>query len=165
MVKEYITKAIVLDTKSTDLDILASLFTFNFGKIICHLKSARKITSKLKGHISSGNLVVARIILGRQGGFKLADVLKEKKLNLDFSDLYLLDKLLPELDPEKILYNKLENNEFNWSNILEILGWSPKESQCSICGSFNVFAFNIGSQSFFCQKCSLRFKKNELIYL
>ncbi len=165
MNEEYISEGIVLNSEPIDLDAKVYLLTLNFGKIICSVTSARKITSKLNGHIQPGNLVIARIVLGHKNNFKLVDVLKQKKLKLNFLDLYFLNKLLPELEPEIVLYYNLKNENFNWKKILKILGWDPKESKCFFCNSSKIFCFNINLQSFLCENCSLRFSKNELIYL
>jgi recombinational DNA repair protein (RecF pathway) len=163
---EYISEAIVLNKEFLDdLDIRVFLLTPELGKLICTVKSARKINSKLRGHLEPANLIIARIVLGRQNNFKLVDALKEKTLNLNLKDLYLLNQLLVELSPEKALYYKLKDEKLNWQEILKILGWDPKESGCFVCGSSKIVAFNINLQSFFCHNCSLRFKKNELIYL
>jgi recombinational DNA repair protein (RecF pathway) len=167
MQEEYISEAIVLTIESNgDLDCRAALFTKNFGKITAKVKSAKKITSKLRGHLEPGNLVISRFVL--KNSFQLVDVLKQSKLNLDFRDLYLLNKILPEMEEEQNLYLKLKNNDFNWMEILKILGWNPKEAKCFNCGSKNIYAFDIDSQDFFCEKCLLTISKNlknELIYL
>jgi recombinational DNA repair protein (RecF pathway) len=166
MNEEFISEAIVLDNDLfDDLDIKVFLLTPELGKIICSVKSARKITSKLRGHIEPGNLAIVRIVLGRKNNFKLVDAFKLKKLNLNTSNLHLLNKLLVELAPEKTLYYQLKNEKFNWLEIFKILGWYSKESRCFVCGLKQIYAFHINSQDFACNKCSLRFKKNELIYL
>lgn len=167
MQEEYISEGIVLNIESNgDLDKTVSVFTKNFGKIVAKVKSANKINSKLRGHIEPSNLVIARFIFKNK--FQLVDILKEKKLNLNFVDLELLNKLLPEMEQEENLYFKLKNETFNWFEILKILGWSPKEASCSNCGVKNIFIFDINSQDFFCGNCYLNiFKnnKNDLIYL
>lgn len=167
MQEEYISEGIVLDIESNgDLDKIVSVFTKNFGKIIAKVKSANKINSKLRGHIDPGNLIIVRFIFKNK--FQLVDVLKEKKLNLNFIDLALLNKLLPEMEQDEHLYFKLKNEIFNWVDILKILGWSPQEASCNSCGSKNIFIFDINSQNFFCKNCYLNiFKnnKNDLIYL
>jgi len=164
MTQEYFGEAIVLDLDfNGDMDLRVSLFTLNFGKIIAKVKSARKITSKLRGHIEPANLVLYRIVSKR--GFQLVDVLKQKKLNLDIKNLYLLDKILIELENEKNLYFDLKREKFDWNRILKILGWDPKESNCSKCFSKNPKVFHINSQEFFCVSCSFEIPKNELIYI
>lgn len=167
MQEEYISEAIVLTIEPNgDLDCRSSLLTKNFGKITAKVKSAKKITSKLRGHLEPGNLVISRFVF--KNNFQLVDVLKQDKLNLNFKDLYLLNKILPEMEEEQNLYLKLKNNDLNWFEILKILGWNPKEAQCFNCGSKNIYAFDIDSQEFFCKNCLLVISKNfknELIYL
>ncbi|MGB9608748.1 MAG: DNA repair protein RecO [Minisyncoccia bacterium] len=167
MQEEYISEGIVLNLESNgDLDLKISLLTEKFGKMIAKVKSAKKITSKLRGHLEPASLVIARIVFKRN--FQLVDVLIKKKLNLNFWDLNLLSKILPEMEPEEKLYFKLKNNNFNWFDILKILGWDPKEAKCFNCGKKNPNVFNIDSQEFVCLDCSSHiFKnfKNELIYL
>lgn len=161
---EYISEAIVLSTQTAgDLDLKVSFLTYDFGKIIAKVKSARKLTSKLRGHIEPLNLVLARIVF--KNYFQLVDVLKVNSLNLNFYNLFLLDKLLPELEPEKEIYLSLKRNIFNWKDILKILGWDLKEARCNNCSLKNVYVFDINSQKFFCKRCSFHQPKNDLIYL
>ncbi|MCS6789218.1 MAG: recombination protein O N-terminal domain-containing protein [Patescibacteria group bacterium] len=168
MQEEYISEAIVLMIDSNgDLDKVVSVFTKNFGKIIAKVKSASKITSKLRGHLEPGNLIIARLIFKNK--FQLVDVLKQEKLNLNFYDLYLLNKILPEMEQDENLYFKLKNSIFSWFDVLKILGWDPKEANCINCGSKKIFVFDIVSQNFFCQNCLnlniVKNNKNDLIYL
>lgn len=164
MAYEYITEAIILDTEPNgDLDLKVSILTYDFGKIIAKVKSARKLTSKLRGHIEPGYLVCSRIVF--KNYFQLVDALKIKKLNLDFFNLFLLNKLLPEFELEKEIYLALKKNIFNWKDILKILGWDLKEARCAICSSKDINAFEINSQNFLCKTCSFLKAKNDLIYL
>lgn len=167
MQEEYISEAIVLKIFSNgDLDKIVSVFTKNFGKIIAKVKSANKISSKLRGHLEPGNLIITRLIFKNK--FQLVDALKQEKLNLNFKDLDLLDKILPEMEQDENLYFKLRNDNFNWSEVLKILGWNPKEAYCDNCNSENISIFNINSQKFFCNNCYKYIGKNnqnDLIYL
>ncbi|MEK7212689.1 MAG: recombination protein O N-terminal domain-containing protein, partial [Patescibacteria group bacterium] len=50
--QEYLSEAVVLDAvPNGDLDLRVHLFTKKFGKLTAKVKSARKITSKLAGHL------------------------------------------------------------------------------------------------------------------
>lgn len=164
MSHEYISESIVLYTQPAgDLDLKVSLLTYDFGKIIARVKSARKLTSKLRSHIEPSNLVLSRIVF--KNYFQLVDVLKVNSLNLDFYNLFLLDKLLPEAEPEKEIYLALKQNIFHWKDFLKILGWDLKEAWCNDCLSKNIDFFEINSQKFFCEACSSNKAKNDLIYL
>jgi|YNPMSStandDraft_1061717.scaffolds.fasta_scaffold32258_3 recombinational DNA repair protein (RecF pathway) len=165
MSQEYISEGIILELEPIDEDLRVSIFTPFYGKITAKAKSARKITSKLRGHIEPGNLILCRIVSNKN--FQLVDALKQKKLNLNPTNLSFLNKILAELQPEENLYFELKREKFDWNYILKILGWDPQEAKCHNCGAKNPRFFDINFQQFYCQKCvlSLKIPKNELLYL
>jgi len=81
---EHYTEAFVLGNKGNgEMDAITTLFTRDFGKVIAKAKSAKKITSKLNGHLQPLNFVNCRLVepigaclVGRQGGmFQIVDAL------------------------------------------------------------------------------------------
>ena len=145
-----------------DLDIRFSLFTKKFGKLTAKAKSARKITSKLRGHLQPGNLVKSRIV--EKNGLHVADALKEKQTGLNFADLKVLKDLLIDGEPDLALWSMLTSGQFTWARALRNLGWDPAHAKCDECGSKPI-AFNIERQLFFCVKCASALGQKALIYI
>lgn len=161
--QEYSTEAIVLDKETNgDLDVRVMLFTKKFGKLIGKAKSARKITSKLSGHLESGNLIQARLV--EKGGLQIVDALKKEKLSNAPADFYFLGRLLADAEPESDLWRALTEGNFSWHEVLKILGWDPEFAACSACKK-RASAFHAKSQEFFCGVCVLNLKKEEVIYI
>lgn len=159
--QEYISEAVILSREPAgDMDTRLSIFTKRYGKFIAKVKSARKITSKLSGHLEPGFVVRARLV--EKNGLQVVDALQNAKLDINPPDLYFLDRLLHEAEPDLQLWAALISHKFSWQNILRILGWDPQEAQCSMCGK-NPKIFNVADQEFFCENCALRLSQNELI--
>jgi len=159
---EYFSEAVVLDKEPFgEMDVKVSLFTKKFGKIVARAKSARKITSKLSAHLEPGGLVKVRLV--EKNGFQAVDALKIAKINISLFNLFLLNKVLAEMEPDFSIWQILVSNDFNWRKILKILGWDPKEAVCSKCGKSRTAAFNFLNQEFFCQMCASQFSSDELI--
>ncbi|MBI3589505.1 MAG: recombination protein O N-terminal domain-containing protein [Candidatus Liptonbacteria bacterium] len=165
----YFPEAIVLDREDANgFDSRYSIYAKGFGKFLAKATSARKITSKLAGHLEPGNLVKIRVV--GNGNFQVVDVLKSSKIEVRCSDLYLLNQMLPEQDFEFAIWQELmnvrddridrgdindrsEGSKFSWTKVLKILGWDPEHAVCEQCGEGKVTRFKIGSQSFSCQDC------------
>jgi DNA repair protein RecO (recombination protein O) len=106
-----IKKRIILDK-----DYLVTLFTKDRGKVTAIAKGARKITSRRSAHIQTGNLIIAHLSRSSQmtyiqtseliSGF--VDARSEGKVNALYLFLYILDKLLPEEQPEGEIYQTLK---------------------------------------------------------
>ena len=161
--QEYLTEAVVLDREpSGDLDFRVSLFTKKFGKMVAKVKSARKITSKLSGHLIPGNIVNARII--EKNGLQVVDAVKKSAISCG-SDFYFLNKVLADAEPDLAIWQKITSNNFQWLEILKTLGWDPEFASCSSCSRSNPKSFNFRSQEFLCANCFLNFGKKELLYI
>lgn len=162
--QELISEAIVLDREEAgDLDFRVSFFTRRYGKIIAKAKSARKITSKLSGHLNAGNIVQARFV--EKGNLQVVDALKSGRLDLEPPDLYFLNRILAEGDADARLWQTLISGEFRWPEILKALGWDPQEAFCGECRTRASAAFHINSQEFFCVNCVSAVNKKELLYI
>ena len=93
-------------------DILVTLFTEEFGKIVAMAKGARKITSRRAAHLQTGNLITAQLSESHDMYFiQSTEILSgfmqiktEQKLNVLYLYLFIMDKLLPERQQEKSLY-------------------------------------------------------------
>lgn len=112
------TRAFLLKKKTLlQSDELISLFTLETGKIIAIAKGVKKITSKRAPHIQTGNLIEATLML-RQERYYLQDTklisgfyqLKQdqNKIRYLYTILFILDRLLPELEPEQRVFKLLQ---------------------------------------------------------
>lgn len=166
--QEYVTDAIVLKKEPLrDFDARYWFFTKKFGKIKGKATSARKITSKLAGHLEPGTLTKVRFVErnGANGnGAQIADALKVRMLGAPLVGLHKLNSILPEGEPDAELWNELIGGTFSWSGILRILGWDPQGAACESCGRV-VTAFFIPKQEFFCTACASKLDPDALILL
>ena len=171
--QEYVTDAIVLEKEPLrDFDTRYFFFTKRFGKLAGKATSARKITSKLAGHLEPGSVAKVRFV-HRSGGSgngngapQIADALKYGKLAASSANLHFLNKLLPGEEMDAALWNELAGAAFSWPRILRILGWDPGEAACEGCGRGKAAsAFYIPKQEFFCAACALKLDPDELILL
>ncbi len=150
--QEYLSEAVVLGVyPNGDMDSRISLFTKKFGKLTAKAKSARKITSKLAGHLQPGNVVQARLV--EKGGLQAVDALKSSRLDAPLSNLFFLDRLLAETEPDLELWQAVTDGKWDWRRILRILGWDAAEASCGICGK-KPECFYPEQQEFFCRSCA-----------
>ncbi len=172
--QEYVTEAVVLEKGPLrDFDARYSFFARRCGKIVGKATSARKITSKLVGHLEPGTLVRVRFLArngGNGNGVQIADALKYGKLAASLTDLHFLNKMLLEGEPDAALWNELtrEHREqrFPWGSVLRILGWDPREAVCEECGKDRkAAAFYIPKQEFFCASCASKLERDALLLL
>lgn len=162
--QEYSSEAIVLSREpSGDLDLRASFFTKRYGKLYAKAKSARKITSKLSGHLNVGNLVQARFV--EKGGRQVVDALKVSRIPIPPPQWHFLDLLLAEGEPDQGLWQMLVSGVFDWREVLKNLGWDPREAICALCRTQRPVSFHVFSQDFFCDACSLKSGEKELVYI
>lgn len=162
--QEYSSEAIILDREPWgDLDLRISLFTRKFGKLNAKAKSARKITSKLSGHLNVGDLVGVRLV--EKKGLQIVDALRKARSDASCGDLQKLSGLLAEAEPDSELWPLIMAERFDWSRILKILGWDPKNAFCELCGNSAPIAFSLPDQQFFCAGCSSNFGKKDLILM
>lgn len=65
-IDKYTTKSIVLASyPQGEHDRVYKLFTRDFGMVMAHAKSIRRLESKLRSHIEPGNLSVVTLVKGR----------------------------------------------------------------------------------------------------
>ncbi len=161
---EYLSEAVVLDKETSgDLDIRVSLFTKKFGKLVAKAKSARRIVSKLSPHLEPGNIVQARLI--EKNGFHVVDVLKLSRLDISPSNLFFLNQIIAEAEPDFRLWRSIVSGSFKWASILEILGWDPREAACGLCSLEKPAAFNVSQQELLCGGCASKSRQNNLLYI
>ncbi len=162
--QEYFGDAIILNSEPNgDLDSRISLFTRQYGKLAAKAKSVRKITSKLAGHLQPGFFADVRLV--EKSGLQVVDALKRGKSDISLADLYFLDTLLHEAEPDAELWRILVEGRFNWPEVLKLLGWDPKVASCSMCRAKSPQFFYTRNQDFFCENCVSNLPQNDIISL
>lgn len=160
--QEYITKGIVLATETSgEQDTRFSVFTEKYGKLVARAKSTRKITSKLAAHLQPGSISTVRFV--EQKGLQLVDALRIRKVAIRAPDLFYIDQMVHEAEPDLELWNALTENNFSWSLLLQVLGWDPAHAGCVGCGRNTPRHFRVKTQEFFCTTCSSKVRAYELI--
>src|SRR3989344_1742953 len=130
--REYLSEAVVLRLEPQGVqDGRAYLFTKKFGKLTARVKSLRKITSKLAGHLQVGH--TARVRLIEKRGLQLTDALKTGRVGAPPPALLVLEKILAEAGPDKEVWQILQAEQFSWLRMLRVLGWDPTRAVCGIC--------------------------------
>lgn len=161
--EEYGGEAIVLRRESHgEADSRISLFMKRYGRLTAKAKSARKITSKLSAHLEPG--MVSEVRLVEKNDLHIVDALKTARLSVALPDLYFLDRLLGEADPDPALWQMVRSGSFSWDSVLKVLGWDPSEAACGACNGLPA-AFHIGKQDFFCTSCAAGGLHREMIRL
>ncbi len=179
---EYFTEGIVLSKeKRSDFDGVVNIYTKDFGKISAKTKGIFKPISKLSGHLEPLNLVNVRIV--EKNGFQITDALMTKKLlspqtknSINFYKqaldlLSFVSEMTFDFQPDIKLWQTIlktleainKKRTPSYSLILEVLGFSPKFSQCQKCKSKPARYFSKKDQVFYCSICASKFPKNEII--
>lgn len=162
--QEYFTEAVVLEREPIgELDFRVSFFTKRRGKMVAKAKSARKILSKLSGHLVPGNIADIRLI--EQSGLQVVDALKKGTIPFVEPDLQTLSAILADGEADLPLWRQLEEGKFSWRETLKTLGWDPEFAVCSLCAKRHPEAFHLRAQEFFCRPCSSDSGVKEVIYI
>lgn len=160
--REYSAPAVILDKEPLrDFDNRVIFYTEKFGKLTGRTVSTRKITSKLAAHLEPGNMVNLRFV--EKKNLQIVDGLKTRKIKATPAELYALNGLLPEGEPDQALWEHLRGARFSWKDILRILGWDPAGAPCANC-SRSAAAFHKGEQGMYCRTCALKLDPDKLIY-
>jgi recombinational DNA repair protein (RecF pathway) len=159
---EHYTKGIVLDRKIRgEIDGTVVLYTEGLGKISAFVKSIRRPTSKLSGHLMPGKMVKVRMV--EKNNIQAVDVLSEKNLcdpRPLLSFIKFLDEVIPYGEPDSSLWhgieNIVENRDFSprtYNNLLRILGFGGESVACGYCTSREIEYFSIADIMFLCNNC------------
>ncbi|MEX1052502.1 MAG: DNA repair protein RecO [Patescibacteria group bacterium] len=119
MSHKFKTQGIVLKKNELlNLDNLVTIFTLDLGKIVCVAKGIKKLNSRRAPHIQTGNLIDVglsskhdRYYLQESNIISGFSSLKKnaKKMSMAYYFFLLIDKLLPENEPEHEIYNTTLN--------------------------------------------------------
>lgn len=115
MTKKLKTEAIVLKKKNLPTkDILITVFSEDFGKIVVFAKGVKSITSRRLPHLQTANLISAiisksndRLYLAETTLISAFSAIKKdpRKVDLIYFMFYILDRLLPENHKEPQIYD------------------------------------------------------------
>ncbi|HUY69793.1 MAG TPA: recombination protein O N-terminal domain-containing protein [Candidatus Tyrphobacter sp.] len=161
---EFYTEGLVLEREIIgERDEKILIYTQALGKLRTIGRSVKKITSKLSGHLTAGNLIGARIVERNRGGFQIVDALSlglkpepnRQLLNLiDF-----LKRLVPENETDPGLWREIiealsdQKTDFAYKELLGRLGFGSKFARCDHCHSASVDYFIVGDTMFLCASC------------
>lgn len=155
---EHYAKALVLDKEDLgDLDSRVYLYCRGIGKVSAKIKSARKITSKLAGHLEPGNFVDVRLI--ELGGFQAVDALSAgflERSSKTMTALRLIKELTAEQDFDPELWRIMEAGDLTIGTLLACLGFSPQLAACDLCGDSHPAHFLIRDLSYSCHSCLIK---------
>jgi len=172
---EHLTNALVLEVEdSGESDKTIYLYSKDLGKVRAKAKSARKITSKLAGHLQPLNFVKVRLV--EKNGLQIVDALvldRVKASPMALAVLNFIKEMTYEFQGDKNLwllikktFQDLKNNKkISYKPLLKALGFASDFSRCHVCNSQSVAYFSKSEQVFLCAKCVLKIDKNELILI
>ncbi len=169
---EHYTEAISLGNKTNkEIDAQIVLYTRDFGKVMAKAKSARKMTSKLNGHLQPLNFVNARLI--EKNGFQIVDALTADGGHFERSSENLakflniaefINEMTFELHQDLRLWQAIKkifshtgenlSEKIIYRGLLKILGFDPEHASCVVCGNSRVDYFSKTEHVFLCAKCA-----------
>ena len=177
---ERYTSAFVLGRENkNNQDILFTLYTKDLGKIKAIAKSARKITSKLTGHLTQGKIVNVRVV--DKGSFQLLDALSSGQRCADseiIKFLRFLDNMTPYNQSDlhvwhiaREIISRCQIGPIVYGELLRVMGFaSPSPSAfpaCVQCGGEKspTTLFYTPDLVFLCSNCSadVRIDENDLV--
>ncbi len=164
--KEFLTEALVLGFEDlAEYDRVVSLYTKSLGKVLAKAKGARKITSKLIGHLQPLDFTRVRLI--KKNGFQIVDALAFKKMERSLESLatvQFIKEMTPELQPDNDLWILLKNkNNVSGKDLLSVLGFNPAFAECANCNKKKPEFFLKTDQVFLCKRCASKTPENEVI--
>jgi recombinational DNA repair protein (RecF pathway) len=177
---ERYTPALVLSRENKNhQDILFTFYTKDLGKIRAIARSARKITSKLTGHLTQGRVVNVRVI--DKGPFQLLDSLSIGKRCTNrgvFKLLHFLDNMTPYNQPDlhvwhivKEVVTRCQIEPVVYGELLRVMGFAPPLASafpvCVKCKGEKSQStlFYIPDLVFLCSNCStdVRIDEDDLV--
>ncbi|MFH1347039.1 MAG: DNA repair protein RecO [Spirochaetota bacterium] len=166
--KEFLTEALVLDIEdSAEFDKIINLYTKELGRVSARARGARKITSKLTGHLQPLDFTRVRLI--EKNGFQVADALTFKKMERipeSLATVKFVKEMTFELQPDRNLWNLLKKNiKISKKDLLSVLGFDPAFSECGVCDAKKPDFFLKAEQMFLCKRCAFKTPKNEIILI
>lgn len=150
---EYCTEALVLDKEPIgDQDMRVILFTRDLGRVSAKATSARKITSKLNGHLEPLNLVRVRLV--DKNSLQVADALQIGRLPRSFlATVHLIKELNVDRQADLGLWNLIKSGELSDEMVLVLAGFDSRLANCEVCQSKKGLKFFMQNLEYRCEKC------------
>ncbi|MEK7635614.1 MAG: DNA repair protein RecO [Patescibacteria group bacterium] len=170
---EYFTESFVIDKKvNNESDGLVILYTKDLGRVTAKVKSIKKITSKLSGHLEPLNFVECRLI--EKNGFQIIDALTLynnshlRKDELIYSQslklLQFVETMTFDLQPDTRFYAAIkkilehfidykDKQKIIYFHLLKILGFDPTFALCAACHKKEIKFFEVNNHEFLCGNC------------
>jgi recombinational DNA repair protein (RecF pathway) len=153
--REFVTDAAVLSLEETgEVSMRIFFFTELFGAVAAQARSARKLTSKLAGHLQIGMVSTVRLV--EKNGLRVVDALAWDALSASPKDLFILGYLANHHGRDEALWELLTRGEFRWRAALPLLGWDPARAECASCARMRPDVFSVRHHAFLCHSCALR---------
>ena len=153
---EYFTDAIVLDKiPQGEADMRVILYTRELGRVSAKVTSARKITSKLNGHLEP--FMISQVRLVQKNGIpQLVDALQSGRLPVSqLRPLEIVREITPEWEPDNMIWALLVSGKATEQNILKVLGFDPEYAACSLCEGNNSLSFSTASLNYLCSTATI----------
>ena len=190
MNETYTTKAIILNRRPfRECDSMATVYSFDKGKLELAVRGARKISSKLAGHIEPLNLSEIMVVRGRQfdyiGGAVSRNCFIDLKSNLEKSliagqAVNVFNKLIKHGERDREIFILLQfflnildkNKKFNYELLLNFfilkllvqLGYKPELYNCVVCKKKiipNNNKFDLSRGGLVCADCAKNIQYNK----
>ena len=155
MTNEYFTEAIVLDKEPAgEADSQVYLYTKELGRVTAKVISARKITSKLAGHLEPLNVIQVRLV--QKNRFQVVDALRISTLPRTvamLNALRLAKDLTGEGQADSELWNVLSGGRATGVTVLSALGFDSQYAMCENCGNGTPSHFIYQRLEYWCSSC------------
>lgn len=160
---EYCTEAIILDIEDYgESDYKIHCYTKELGCISAKAKSARKITSKLAGHLQPLTYAHIRIV-EKTGHWQVVDAVTLQKIKRSLHKLaflHVVKELAMESEKDAHIWGILmhsivqERKEpISYKPLLTALGFGIEFAECARCEARSVVWFSKKEHIFLCKKC------------
>jgi recombinational DNA repair protein (RecF pathway) len=163
--REYITHALVLQTRPRGSDRAVDLFTLGLGRVEARMVAGRAIISKFSPHCDPLSLLTVRLVKKKR--YTLADAITESRfpamrrssraLAEGLEALFALRTLVPKEEPDPRLFHEmrrgLSEGRLTVRDVLALIGYDPRAAHCARCHRSSVHIFVPEEGIFFCRTC------------
>ena len=161
--RESIERVLVIDRNPhRELDHVVTLLSSNLGMFRAHLKSSRRMTSKLNSHLEPLNLADVRLVKNRH--LHITDALRIDQLDPNPKNIHalaFLKNFFTEETPDRPTWQVIEqsfqnqNKTIASANLLEALGLHQQSAKCETCKN-SPAAYYSPLNHFYCETCALQ---------